>query len=65
MSQKASAGRDLLQIGRDYVRYITVNIWSGNWGAVIIALIPFFFFLYGIKAAGNKVFELAKMQDCF
>lgn len=55
MHQKASAGKDLVQVGRDYFRHIQLNILSGNWGAVIVALIPLFLFLYGVKATGDTV----------
>jgi hypothetical protein len=56
-SQEGNAERDLLIIGRDYIRYIKVNILSGNWGSVVIALIPLFLFLFGIKAGADKVVE--------
>jgi hypothetical protein len=57
MSQKGRAGKDLMQIGRDYIQYIKVNVLSGNWVAAIIALIPFFLMLYGIKAVGDNASE--------
>lgn len=56
-TQEGYAGRDLLQIGRDYVRYIKINILSGNWGSVAVALVPLFLFLFGIKAGADKVVE--------
>jgi hypothetical protein len=28
------AGRDLIQVGRDYINYMTYNIHKGNWGVV-------------------------------
>jgi hypothetical protein len=57
VTQEGYAGRDLFQIGRDYVRYIKINILSGNWGSVTIALIPLFLFLFGVKAGADKVVE--------
>ncbi|MGD2181866.1 pentapeptide repeat-containing protein [Lusitaniella coriacea] len=40
MAQDGNAGRDLIQVGRDYVRHININIASGNWLVVAISLIP-------------------------
>jgi hypothetical protein len=51
------AGRDLFQIGQAYIRLIYNNSRSGNWGVVVIALIPLFLFLFGIKAGADKVVE--------
>ncbi len=31
--QAAQAGKNLIQVGRDYVRYIVFQFDSGNWGA--------------------------------
>jgi hypothetical protein len=44
--QQGFAKRDLIQVGRDYINYITYNIDRGNWGVVLanlgaIALIVF------------------------
>jgi chemotaxis protein histidine kinase CheA len=55
--QIGQAGRDLVQIGRDYIQYIYNNSRSGNWGAVAVALIPLFLFLFGVKAGADKVAE--------
>ena len=40
MAQDGRAGRDLIQVGRDYIRYINVNIASGNWLTVGVSLLP-------------------------
>lgn len=56
--QTGQSGRDLVQVGRDYIQYINKNYRSGNLCAVMIALIPLLFFLYGIKATGDSVVEI-------
>lgn len=40
MIQDGNAGRDLIQVGRDYIRHINVNIASGNWLTVGVSLLP-------------------------
>ncbi|PZV06776.1 MAG: hypothetical protein DCF22_23160 [Leptolyngbya sp.] len=57
MSQNGKAGRDLVQVGRDYIQYIHNNARSGNWRTVFIALIPLFLLLYGAKTAGETVYK--------
>jgi hypothetical protein len=57
MSQKGNAGRDLIQVGRDYVQYIYNNSRTGHWGKVAVALIPLFLFLYGAREVGINVVE--------
>ncbi len=51
--QKAQAGGDILQVGRDYIRQVQVNFNSGNWLIGVVALIPLLLLLYG----GWKVIE--------
>lgn len=34
-------GRDILEVGRDYINYIQLNSRTGHWGAVFVALAPF------------------------
>lgn len=58
MSQNGNAGRDLIQVGRDYIRYIQFNFSTGHWGAAILALLPLLLFLYGVKAAGDKAVQV-------
>lgn len=51
MSQNEQAGRDIIKVGRDYIRHIQINILSGNWGTVIVSLIPVllgFYILIGV-----------------
>lgn len=58
MSQSGNAGKDVVQVGRDYFKHIQLNILSGNWGSVVIALIPLLLFFYGVKATGDTVAEV-------
>lgn len=46
MSRNEQAGRDIIKVGRDYIRHIQINILSGNWGAVIVSLIPVVLVIY-------------------
>ncbi|NJL36263.1 MAG: hypothetical protein HC899_05510 [Leptolyngbyaceae cyanobacterium SM1_4_3] len=55
--QVGQAGRDLIQVGRDYIQYIYNNSRNGHWGKVAFALIPLFLFLYGAREVGIKVVE--------
>jgi hypothetical protein len=44
--QVAIAGKNLIQVGRDYIRYISFNLNSGNWGVAIanLAVLGLIFF---------------------
>ena len=53
MSQDGSAGRDLIQVGRDYIRHINVNIASGNWLMAGVSLLPAIVTL-GVVGTGVK-----------
>mgnify|MGYP006270367371 CR=1 FL=1 len=53
MSQNEQAGRDIIKVGRDYIRHIQINILSGNWGAVIISLIPVLLAIYILIVGAN------------
>lgn len=53
MSQNEQAGRDIIKVGRDYIRHIQINILSGNWGAVIISMIPVLLTIYILIAGAN------------
>ncbi|MGK7893424.1 MAG: tetratricopeptide repeat protein, partial [Xenococcus sp. (in: cyanobacteria)] len=53
MSQDGSAGRDLVQVGRDYIRHINVNIASGNWLTAGVSLLPAIVAL-GLAGTGVK-----------
>ena len=55
--QIGQAGRDLVQVGRDYIQYISKNAGDGHWGKVAFALIPLILVLYGTKEVGTKVVE--------
>ncbi|MEK0195153.1 hypothetical protein [Microcoleus anatoxicus] len=39
-SQDAHAGRDIIQVGRDYIQNIHYNLTSGNWIIGILQLLP-------------------------
>lgn len=42
------AGRDLIQIGRDYISYITYNIDKGNWEVVMVNAGLMFVIVFGL-----------------
>ena len=54
MSQDGSAGRDLIQVGRDYIRKIKVNIASGKWLNVGLSLLSIMVAL-GVAGTGVKL----------
>lgn len=49
--QNAQAGRDLIQVGKDYIQYIQYNIKKGNWG-VVIANASFIGFILFLLSSG-------------
>ncbi|MEO1211390.1 MAG: hypothetical protein AAFX78_17850, partial [Cyanobacteria bacterium J06638_20] len=58
MAQNGNAGKDLLQVGRDYFQFIQINISSGKLGIALIACLPIVFSIYGLKVAGDRVFDV-------
>jgi serine/threonine-protein kinase len=48
--QSGQAGKDLIQIGRDYIRYMQFNILSGNWVAFILNIVAILFVLYALTS---------------
>lgn len=56
-SQTGSSGRDVIQVGRDYLRFIQIHLDSGNWFVLIIhgvfLLMMISGTLFGIKLAIN------------
>jgi|GEM_PF-2776032 len=57
ISQTGSAGKDLFQIGRDYIKYIRVHIAAGDWGIVIFNLILISIFIYGLGHGTKLISE--------
>jgi len=55
ISQSGNAGRDLIQVAGNYIHYIQRKALIGDWGAVMIALVPLFLFLYGGIVAGQQI----------
>ena len=55
--QIGQAGEGLIQVGRDYIQYISNNARNGHWGKVAFALLPLILVLYGTKEVGTKVVE--------
>jgi hypothetical protein len=59
IAQRAIAGRDIIQAGRDYVQYISYNARQGNWGVVVgnLGLIAFLLLLLlsGLYAVSRAV----------
>ena len=48
INQSGQAGKDLVQVGRDYVKYLNYNIRSGSWIPIFFNLVVIGIFLYGI-----------------
>jgi hypothetical protein len=55
MSQKGKAGRDLIQVGRDYITYIQTNIDDKNWGVVLLNFFILSLLGYGLFIGGRDV----------
>jgi hypothetical protein len=48
VTQKGKSEGVLIQVGRDYFKFIRINILTGNWWVVIINLLIVFLVIYGI-----------------
>ncbi len=46
--QSGSAGKNLTQVGRDYIKYISYNISAGNWGVVALNALVIAFVVLGL-----------------
>jgi hypothetical protein len=53
VNQIGTAGKNLIQVGRDYIRNIQINVTAGNWLMVVILIVP----LLGISFVGFKTIE--------
>lgn len=51
--QSGNAGKNLTQVGRDYIKYISYNIGAGNWGVVALNGIIMAFIVLGIGTAAK------------
>jgi serine/threonine-protein kinase len=58
ISQTGSAGKNLIQVGRDYIRYIRLNIAAGNWVIVIFNFIIIAVVVYGLGKGTESVVKL-------
>ncbi|MFS0515404.1 hypothetical protein ACEYW6_11875, partial [Nostoc sp. UIC 10607] len=59
-SQVGSAGKNLIQVGRDYVRYLKLNIDSGNISVVILNGIVIVLVILGTISAAKSVTNVAQ-----
>ena len=59
-TQNANAGRDLIQIGRDYVRYLQLQIDSGNISVVIVNGIVIVLVILGTISTAKAVTNQSK-----
>lgn len=64
-AQVAYAGKNLVQVGRDYVRYINFNFKSGNWGVAIANLFILALIIYGLAEGivGTATFASSLMIE--
>ncbi|NJM96055.1 MAG: hypothetical protein HC800_01525 [Phormidesmis sp. RL_2_1] len=58
LSQSGSAGKNLTQVGRDYIKYISFNIGAGNWGVVALNALVIAFVLLGIGTAAKATHRM-------
>lgn len=56
ISQSGSANK-LVQVGRDYIRYISVNLDAGNWGVLVINTIVALLVMMGLGTAARATYE--------
>lgn len=54
-SQNANAGKNLIQVGRDYLKYLQINISAGNWIIVIANLIVISLTAYGLYNGSRSI----------
>ncbi len=59
-SQVGSAGKNLIQVGRDYVRYLKLNIDSGNISVVVLNGIVILLIILGTISAAKSVTNVAQ-----
>jgi Collagen triple helix repeat (20 copies) len=59
-SQVGSAGKNLIQVGRDYVRYLKLNIDSGNISVVVLNGIIIVLVILGTISAAKSVTNVAQ-----
>ena len=57
MSQKGNVGGNLVQVGRDYIKVIQINISSGNWVTAFIACLLPFLAVLGLIETGDRVIK--------
>ena len=62
VSQSGSAGKSLIQVGRDYVRYISFNVSAGNWGVVLVNALVIVFVLLGVGTAAKATYRTARYR---
>ena len=55
-TQSGSANK-LVQVGRDYIRYISVNLDSGNWGVLVINTIVALLVMMGLGTAARATYD--------
>ena len=48
--QSGQAGKNLIQVGRDYIKYMQFNVMSGNWVAFILNIVAILFILYALTS---------------
>ncbi|GAB4136470.1 MAG: hypothetical protein Fur0046_10010 [Cyanobacteria bacterium J069] len=58
-AQVAYAGKNLIQVGGDYIRYIQFNFKTGNWGVAIANLAILGLIFYGLAEGINRAASVA------
>ena len=56
------SNRDLIQVGRDYIRYIKFNVESGNVGVVLVNALVVLAILFGISGGVAYAFNTTKQM---
>lgn len=60
IKQTGQAGRDLIQVGRDYLNYIKINVGAGNWSVIVINFVVITVMLYVIGGISGALFGVLK-----
>ena len=58
INQQATQGKNLTQVGRDYVRYLQLHFNSGNWIAILINITIWALIAHGLANSAQSFVEL-------
>ena len=62
--QKSGASNSVVQVGRDYVRYLQLHLSAGDWGTILVNVAFLGLALYGLASGARSVATYAlDMKD--